>query len=163
MSAEIVLVVAMDEAGTLGLDGDLPWRLSADLRHFKRVTMGKPMLMGRRTFDSIGKPLPGRDNLVLSRDPAFRRDGVVRVESVDQALKSVAGQSQLMVIGGAQVFSLVLPHAHRMHLTRVHARVRGDTFFPTWNAKAWRELSREDHPADDRNDYTCSFVELVRR
>lgn len=164
MTAEICLVVAMDEGGLIGADGGLPWHLPEDLKHFKRTTMGHALLMGRKTFESIGRPLPGRDNLVLSRDPAFSPpEGVKVVRTPEQALARVRDREALMVMGGAQIYALFLPQAHRMHLTRVHARFEGDTYFPAWQAQAWEERQRQDHAPDERNPHAYSFIELVRR
>lgn len=163
-SVQISLVVAMDENGLIGAAGGLPWRLPADLKHFKRRTLGRPILMGRRTFESIGRPLPGRDNLVLSRDPAFVVDGVRRVADIDAAVDWARAQNvdELVVIGGAQVYALVLPRVDRLVLTRVHAACAGDTWFPELDWSAWHEVARETHAADDRHGYAFSFIDLER-
>lgn len=160
----ISVVVAMDENGLIGADGDLPWRLPADLRHFKINTMGKPILMGRRTFESIGRPLPGRDNLVLTRDRGFAAEGVHRMAGLDAALAwaHAQGAQELAVIGGAQVYALALPRVQRLVLTRVHASFDGDTWFPALDWSEWRELARETHAADERHRYDFSFIELER-
>lgn len=158
----VALVVAMAENGVIGNANRLPWHLPADLKHFKAVTMGKPMLMGRKTFQSIGKALPGRRSLVLTRDRSFAADGIELVHSVDEAIR-VAGEAQeLMVIGGADVYRSVLPLASRIYLTRVHAAVAGDTRFPAVDWDAWRCLSRSRHAADERNAYDMSFLLLER-
>lgn len=158
----ITLVVAMDEAGVIGADGDMPWHLPADLRHFKRVTLGKPVLMGRRTHESIGRPLPGRLNLVLTRDRHLVAPGCDVVHDMDQALAAAEGVPELMVIGGAEIFRLFLPRADRILLTRVHGRFSGDTWFPDPDLADWKEVSREDFPADARNPHAYSFQELER-
>jgi len=164
MSPEICLIVAMDEGGLIGADGRLPWRLPEDLKHFKRTTMGHMLLMGRKTYESIGRPLPGRENVVLSRDPGFSPpEGVTVVRTPEQALACAADREAIMVMGGAQVYALFLPRAHRIYLTRVHARFEGDTLFPDWNLGEWAERGREDHVADARNPHDYSFIELVRR
>lgn len=164
MSPEICLIAAMDEGGLIGADGGLPWRLPEDLKHFKRTTLGHMLLMGRKTFESIGRPLPGRANVVLSRDPAYSPpEGVTVVRTPEQALSRASGREALMVMGGAQIYALFLPRAHRIHLTRVHARFEGDTFFPEWAPGEWEEIGREPHAADDRNPHAYSFIELVRR
>ena len=159
----ISLVVAVADNGVIGRDNALPWRLPEDLRRFKAITMGKPILMGRRTFDSIGRPLPGRTNLVLTRDRSWRADGVIPVGSIDEALERAAGAPELLVIGGAEVFRLVMPLAVRIHLTQVHASVPGDVEFPALDPAEWREVERSDHPADGRHAYAMTFVTLERR
>lgn len=157
----ITLVVAMARNGVIGRDGALPWRLPDDLRRFKALTLGKPVLMGRRTWASIGRPLPGRTNLVMTRDPAFRAAGAVVVHALDEALAQAQGE--LMVIGGAEIYALAAPHASRAHLTAVDAEVDGDTRLPPFDALAWREVAREHHAADERHAYPMDFVTLERR
>lgn len=154
----------MDANGLIGADGDLPWRLPADLKHFKQNTVGRPILMGRRTFESIGRPLPKRDNLVLTRDAGFEADGVQRVASLDEALAFAHehGHDELAVIGGAQIYALALPRVDRLILTCVHSAFAGDTHFPAIDWRDWREVERVDHPADDRHAYDFSFIELRR-
>jgi dihydrofolate reductase len=156
------IVVAMDRNRVIGRDGDLPWRLPADLRHFRALTMGKPVVMGRRTHASIGRPLPGRDNIVVSRDPLYRADGCTVVGSLASACK-VATAGEVMVIGGASLYSEALAGAARIYLTEVHAEVAGDVRFPDFDRAEWRESERTDHPADAANDYPYSFVLLERR
>jgi dihydrofolate reductase len=157
----LTAVFAASENDVIGRDNALPWHLPADLAHFKRVTMGKPILMGRRTFQSIGKPLPGRRNLVLTRG-AFSAPGVETVHSVEQALALVKGEPELANIGGAEAFHLALPRTGRVYLTRVHAVVAGDTFLPDLPATEWREVAREERAADDRNAHAMSFITLER-
>lgn len=158
----VTMVVAASENGVIGNRNQLPWRLPADLKHFKSVTMGKPMLMGRKTFESIGKALPGRRSLVLTRDPDFRADGAERVASVAEALERVRGEAELVVIGGEEVFRLFLPLARRMHFTRVHASLVGDTRFPPFDWSEWRCVERATHPADEKNAYAMTFFTLER-
>jgi dihydrofolate reductase len=155
-------VVAASDNDVIGRDNALPWHLPADLAYFKRVTLGKPVLMGRRTYESIGKPLPGRRNLVLSRHD-YQAPGVERVATVEEACQRVAEVAELMVIGGAEVFKLALPRLNFIHLTRVHCRIEdGDTFmFPVPTAE-WREVRREEHAADARNAHAMTFIELER-
>ena len=167
MSApRVALVVAMSDNGVIGRDGRLPWHLPDDLKYFKLVTYGKPVLMGRRTFESIGKPLPGRRNLVLSRAMASPAPGtstsVEYVGSVEQARALVDGAAELCVIGGAEVFALVLPLATRIYLTRVHATIGGDTSFPLRDFSGWRESESVAHAADSRHAYAMTFVTLER-
>ena len=162
MSARIALVVAMADNAVIGRGGTLPWHLPDDLKHFKTLTMGKPLLMGRRTFESIGKPLPGRRNLVLTRGGAPLPAGVEAVASIDAARVLVSGAAELCVIGGAAVFAESLPVAQRIYMTYVHGEVSGDVYFPPWQAAVWRELERSEHPADARHAYAMSFVTLER-
>lgn len=157
----ISLVVAMDESGVIGRGGALPWRLPEDLRHFRRLTLGKTVLMGRKTWESLGKPLEGRRNWVLSRDPAFRPEGAEVFASLEQAL-AAHGDGELVVIGGAELYRQALPLARTIHLTRVHARVDGDTVFPAWTPAAFRQTSAEHHPADERHAHAYSFITLER-
>lgn len=159
---EIVLVVARAGNGVIGRDGGLPWRLPADLRRFRALTMGRPMLMGRRTFDSLPGVLPGRRHLVLTRDAGWRADGAEPVCSIAAALAAAEGAEALMVIGGAELFALALPLADRMELTEVHADVSGDTVMPPPDAAHWREVAREEHPAVG-DAPAHAFVTLERR
>jgi dihydrofolate reductase len=161
-SPTIALVVAMSENGVIGRGGALPWHLPDDLKYFKVVTFGKPVLMGRRTFESIGRPLPGRRNLVMTRDLSAARPGVEYVSSIGQARAMAAGAVELCVIGGAEVFALALPLATRIYLTRVHAVVQGDVYFPLRDFSGWRESDSVAHPADARHAYPMSFVTLER-
>jgi dihydrofolate reductase len=158
----VALVVAMADNGVIGRGGGLPWHLPDDLKYFKLVTLGKPVLMGRRTFDSIGKPLPGRRNLVLTRATLAAASGVEYVHSVEQGRALAAGAAELCVIGGAEVFALALPLATRIYLTRVHAIVAGEVFFPLRDFSAWRERESVAHAADPRHAYAMSFVTLER-
>ncbi len=157
----LTAVFAASENDVIGRDNALPWHLPADLAHFKRVTMGKPILMGRRTFQSIGRPLPGRRNLVLTRGD-FSAPGIEIVRSIDEALELVAGEPELANIGGAEAFRQALPRTSRIYLTRVHAVVDGDTFLPDLPATQWREVAREEREADDRNRWAMSFITLER-
>lgn len=154
----------MDRNGLIGAGGALPWHLPADLKYFKRNTMAKPILMGRKTLESIGRPLPGRDNLVLTRDAAFRADGVSSFTSLATALEWSRGLGcgELAVIGGAQIYSLTLPQVDHLFLTRVHGVFAGDTWFPHVDWRAWNEVRREDHAPDARHAYPYSFIELER-
>lgn len=162
------MIVAVAENGVVGRDNALPWRLSEDLKYFKRTTLGKPLVMGRKTFESIGRPLPGRPNIVISRDSGFARDGVEVVHSLPAAVERArelatgAGVGEVMVIGGAQVYLDAIPLAVRLYVTEVHAAYRGDTYLPPVAWEQWRECSREFHPADaDSPGY--SFVIFERR
>jgi dihydrofolate reductase len=159
------LVVAMARNRVIGRENGLPWRLSEDLKRFKAVTMGKPILMGRKTYESIGKPLPGRANLVMTRDRNWNANGaaVVVVASLDEALERSHRAPELAVIGGADVFRLALPQARVLYLTWVEAEVEGDTHFPEFDTSEWDETVLGSHPADDRNQYPMTFLRLDRR
>ena len=161
MTPRVTLVVAVADNGVIGRAGDLPWRLPDDLKRFKQTTLGKPVLMGRKTWDSIGRPLPGRRNIILSTRPGFTAAGADVFPSLEAALKACAGDSEIMIIGGAEIYRAALPLATRIHLTRVHAAPEGDTVLDL-PLDGWRELSREDHPADDRHAHAFAFVTLER-
>jgi dihydrofolate reductase len=158
---KLTAVVAASDNDVIGSGNALPWHLPADLAHFKRITMGKPVLMGRRTFESIGKPLPGRLNLVLSRG-AIEWPGVERVASFDEARARAAPAGELMVVGGAEVFAMAMPRLDVIQLTRVHCTISGDTFMPPLPPEQWHEVSREYRAADGNNAYAMSFIELQR-
>ena len=162
MSDAPVALVAMADNGVIGRDNGLPWHLPDDLKRFKAMTLGHSVLMGRRTFESIGRALPGRRNLVLTRNPDWHAAGCETVTSLDAA-RAGAGDSTLFVIGGAGVFSLCWPIVGRLELTEVHADVAGDTRLAGFNRGEWRESFREDHAADARHAWPFSFVTLVRR
>lgn len=156
------LIGAMTPARVIGRDGQMPWHLPADLAWFKRNTLGKPVVMGRKTWDSIGHALPGRDNIVISRDVYFQPTGAKQVASPDEALAFVEGVPELMVIGGAQVYGHFLSRAARLYLTLIKADVEGDTFFPDYHQYKWRESERSEYPADAKNPYAYSFLILER-
>ena len=161
MSPAIALVVAVARNGVIGRDNGLAWHLSSDLKRFKALTMGKPMLMGRRTWASIGRPLPGRRTLVLTRDPGFRAEGAEIVHDWDAAVAAAAAP-ELMVVGGAEIYALALPHADRLHLTEVEAEPEGDVRFPAFDRAAFREAFREAHPAGPRDEHAFAFVDWAR-
>ncbi len=151
------LIFAMSENRVIGRDGDLPWHLPRDLKHFKKLTVGHPIIMGRKTYDSIGKPLPKRRSLVLSRDPDYQPEGVEVVSSLEHALELTAHDDEAFVIGGAGVLVEALPRADRLYLTLVHAEVEGDVVFPPVDDRTWHLVSDDRHPADDRHAYPFSF------
>ena len=159
----VSLIVAMAQNGVIGRDNALPWRLPEDLKRFKAFTLGKTILMGRKTFESIGRPLPGRANLVLTRDRSWFAPGVIVVHSVEEALTQAAADKELVAIGGAQIYRLVLPFARRIYLTHVHADVPGDTFFPDFDSTQWADVECRIHPADDEHAFPLTFVTLERR
>jgi dihydrofolate reductase len=158
----IAIIAAMDRNRLIG-DGDrLPWRLPADMRRFRALTMGKPIVMGRRTHESIGKVLPGRKNIVLTRNTGFRAPGCVVVSNLEEALGMCADEPELMVIGGAQLYEETLPRARRLNLTLLHGSFSGDTWFPEYDQRQWREVFREDHEAGADAPCDYSFVDLER-
>lgn len=161
---KLSLIVAMAENRVIGRDNKLPWYLPQDLKYFKAVTMGKPIIMGRKTYESIGKPLPGRPNIVVSRNPDWQADGVTVKHELEQALSygesllEINGGDELMLIGGAQLYEAALPMAQRLYLTQVHAEVEGDAYFPEFEQSQWREVGREDFQAEGPNPYDYSFI-----
>jgi dihydrofolate reductase len=154
----ISMIVAMDRQGLIGAGGKLPWHLPADLRRFRQVTMGKPIIMGRRTHESIGRALPGRRNIVLTRQGDYRASGCRVVHSVDGALAAAGQADEVLVIGGAQIYRLFLARADRLYLTVVEAELEGDTFFPQLDPAEWRETWAEDRPADEANPFLLRFA-----
>lgn len=161
----ISMIAAMAHDRVIGMNNQMPWHLPADLAHFKRVTLGKPVLMGRKTFESIGRPLPGRRNLVISRNPGYSADGVEMVDSVEVALARLQaeGVEELMVIGGGYLYEQLLPRADRLYLTRIDLAVAGDTRFPTFPEAEWVRLESESHEPDDRNPHPYLFETWQRR
>lgn len=158
----LCLVAAVADNGVIGRDNRLPWHLPADLAHFKRLTLDKTIVMGRRTWESLPAPLPRRRHIVLSNDPGFRPEGCVVAGSLDAAIASAGPVAELLIVGGAGLYAEALPRADCLYLTQVHASVDGDTRFPRWNPASWREVSRVDHAADARNCYAMTFLELRR-
>lgn len=160
---ELTLVAAMAKGRVIGAAGGMPWHLPADLAHFKQVTMGHPVLMGRKTFESIGRPLPGRRNVVLSRSASGLPAGLEQFSSLQRALAALDGSSSVMVIGGGEIYRLTLPQANRLVLTFIDAGIEGDTHFPEFSLKDWRLSQMEARPADERNAHTLVFAEFERR
>lgn len=158
---KLCLVVATDEAGLIGRQGQLPWRLPNDLKHFKQLTLGKTILMGRKTWESLGRPLPQRENWVLTRDATFYPDGARVFPDLKSALTAADGE--LTIIGGGELYRQTLPLAQTLYLTEVHARLDGDAWFPPLDRQQWRETARERHEADERHAHAYSFVTLERR
>lgn len=161
---KLSMIVAVAQNGVIGRDNALPWHLPNDLKYFKKTTMGKPVIMGRKTYESIGRPLPGRTNIVITRQSDYQPEGVKVVGSVAEA-RSLAesvclidGQDEAMIIGGAEIYSLALEDADRLYLTEVHADVEGDAYFPEYDKQRWQEVDREDHAAEGSNPYHYSFV-----
>jgi len=161
---KIVLIAAFAQNRVVGINNTLPWHLPEDLKYFKRTTSGKAIIMGRKTYDSIGRPLPNRTNIVISRNSDFQADGVRVVASLEAAIELakevnfINDVKEVMVIGGASIYEAALPMADRLYLTHVHAEIEGDAYFPEVNFKQWLEVSREDYQASDKNPYDYSFV-----
>ncbi len=161
---KLSMIVAVAENGVIGRNNALPWYLPNDLKYFKQTTMGKPVIMGRKTYESIGKPLPGRTNIVITRQADYQPEGVKVVSSVEAARELaesvclIDGQEEAMIMGGAEIYALALPHTDRLYLTEVHADVEGDAFFPEYDKSLWQEVAREDFAAEGPNPYNYSFV-----
>lgn len=157
----LALLVAASTNDIIGIDGRLPWHLPDDLAHFKRLTTGHTIVMGRKTFDSIGRPLPHRQNIVLTRDPRWQAPGVGVAHTLDQAI-AAATSPDIFIIGGAQVYWLAMPRAHRLYLTRVHVELAGDASFTGFDPAQWRLIDSIDHPADDRHEYAFTIESWQR-
>lgn len=155
----ISLIAAMGRNRVIGKDNSLPWKLPADMKRFRELTLGKPVVMGRKTFESIGKPLPNRKNIILTRDKNYRADGCIVVHSAKGALKAAEGAQEAMIIGGEQIFREFLPKASRMCLTFIGKDFEGDAYFPEYSKNEWKEVKREEH----ENDYEYAFVDLERK
>jgi dihydrofolate reductase len=161
------IIVAMANNRAIGQDNKLLWHLPEDLKYFKRITMGKPMVMGRKTFESIGRPLPGRLNIVVTRQQDWQHDGVRVVHSIDEAMQLAEAQAmidgidEVMLIGGAELYKAALPKADKIYLTRVDADIEGDAFFPEIDDAKWKEVSRESFSASDNNPYDYAFCVLM--
>jgi dihydrofolate reductase len=158
----ISLIVALDRNRLIGSGNALPWHLPADLAYFRKTTLGKPVIMGRRTHASIGRPLPGRDNIVVSRDPALRAAGCTVVASIDAALAAAGAADEVLVIGGASFYAQLLPRATRLYLTWIDAEFAGDAWFPEIDPADWRVMRSEAHAADEHNPYAYRFEVLER-
>lgn len=162
---KISMIAAMAHDRVIGKDNQMPWHMPADLAHFKRVTLGKPVLMGRKTFESIGRPLPGRRNLVISRNPGYQADGIEVVGSVEAALALLAENevAEVMVIGGGHLYAELLPKADCLYLTRIELEVEGDTRFPAFADELWQCVEREVHQADEKNPHPYRFETWLRK
>lgn len=157
---KISLIVAMARNRAIGLNGLMPWHLSADLKRFKQITMGKPVLMGRKTFEAIGRPLPGRSNIVISRNADYRQDGCLVFTDIDSALSFCADSDEVFVIGGATLYQALLPYADYLYLTEIDKDFAGDTFFPAIDPLDWREIEREEVVDDQTVDFSYRFLKL---
>jgi dihydrofolate reductase len=156
------IIVAAADNGVIGSGNQLPWRLPDDLKRFKALSLGKPIVMGRKTFDSIGRPLPGRLNIVISRQPGLEIPGCRVVTSIDEALAAAQPAPEIVIVGGADIYRQILPRVQTIHLTRVHAEIAGDAVFPTLQEHEWREVAKEYHPADERHAHAFTFSTLER-
>jgi len=159
---QLSVIVAVADDGVIGSGNQLPWRLPDDLKRFKALSLGKPIVMGRKTYDSIGRPLPGRLNIVVSRQPGLQIPGCIVVSSVAQAIEAAGDVPEIVIVGGADIYRQVLPQVRTIHLTRVHATVPGDVHFPALAPDEWRELASEYHPADERHAHAFTFSRLER-
>lgn len=156
---KIAMIVAMDEQGVIGKDNDLPWKISADLQFFKRTTMGKPIIMGRNTLESIGRPLPGRRNVVVTSQDDYIAEGCDVVHSLEQAFSLCETAEEVMIMGGASLYKQCFPLCDKLYITQVHTTIDGgDTWFPDWDRSEWKRVSSEDHKADEKNQYDYSFT-----
>ena len=156
------LIWAMDRNRLIGKENALPWRLPADMAWFKKSTMGKPILMGRKTYESIGRPLPGRTNLILTRQPDLKIEGCRVIHSLEEALAAVPNTEEVMVMGGAEIYALLLDRAERLYITEIDAIFEGDAWLPEFDLHQWSEIHRETHQPDDKNLYPYSFITLER-
>ena len=156
----ISIIAAIGKNNIIGVDNKLPWKLSADLKRFKAITSRKPVIMGRKTFESIGKPLPNRINIIITRDKNYKADGCIVVNSPEQALNAAKGSEEIIIIGGEQIFKMFLPKADKMYLTFIDKDFEGDAYFPEYIENEWKEIFRENHID---NDLRYSFVDLERK
>ncbi|MCC9165709.1 dihydrofolate reductase [Pontibacter harenae] len=160
----LAIVVAVADNNVIGKNNQLIWHLPADLRHFKQLTMSHPMLMGRKTFESIGKPLPGRTTIIITHQQDYQQEGCIVTHSVQEAIEQAKKLDEtITVVGGAQIYKEILPQIDTVYLTRIHHTFEGDTFFPELNEQEWEEVSREDFAPNEKNKYSYSFIELKRK
>lgn len=155
----ISIIVAAAENNVIGKDNDMPWRLSADLRRFKKLTMGHHIIMGRKTFESIGKPLPGRTSVIITRNKDYKQEGCIVVHSLDEALETIKDE-EVFIIGGGEIYNMAFEKANKLYLTRVHANPEGDTCIPEVDNR-WKEVEREDFQKDEKNQYDYSFIDYI--
>lgn len=158
----ISMIAAMAKNRVIGRENSLPWHLPEDLKHFKQKTLDKPVVMGRKTYESVGKPLPGRENVIITRNADYQADGCTIVTSLEQAIEHLAKVEEIMIIGGTEIYRLALPMAHRMYLTFIDLEVDGDAYFPEWDDSVWQQESMESFPAQDSKP-GYAFVEYLRK
>ena len=159
----ITVIAAVARNGVIGRDNALPWRLPADMKHFKELTIGHTVIMGRKTYDSIGRPLPGRTNIVLTRSADFQAEGVIAAASLQRALEIAAGAEEVMIIGGSRVYELALPGADRLYITHIEESYEGDAWFPEFDPTQWRVIASESHAPDLKNPCAYRFVTYERK
>lgn len=160
---KISLIVAFDENRLIGNNNALPWHLPADLKHFKNITMGHTMIMGRKTFDSIGKPLPGRVSMIITRQKDYKVEGCIVVNTMEEALKKCNDQEEVFIIGGAQIFECTLPIATDLYITKIHHAFTGDTHFPEISEKEWEQISEVTNERDEKNEWPYSFIHYKKK
>lgn len=160
---KLSVIVAVSENNAIGHQNGLPWHLPADLQHFKKITMGHPILMGRKTFESIGRPLPGRTNIIITRQEAYEVPGCITVFSIEEAINLCKEESEVFIIGGSDIILQTLDQVEKIYLTRIHHIFPGDTFLPSLPGSVWMQISKKDFSADEKNVYAYSFLELERR
>jgi dihydrofolate reductase len=158
----ISAICAMSENRVIGKNNQLPWHLPADLNHFKKITSGNPILMGRKTYESIGRPLPNRDNIIITSHADYHAPGCIIVHSIKEALTMTKKNNEIFVIGGASLYQEMLPFTQRLYLTLIHQHIEGDVFFPELNKEEWQEVECINHAADEKNNYSFSFIILDR-
>jgi len=159
---KISLIVAMASNRAIGLNNQMPWHLSADLKKFKRITMGSPILMGRKTYESIGRPLPGRTNIIISRNSSYQQNNCLVFDNIEKALAACQKYDEIFIIGGATFYEAMLAKADILYLTQIHKTFDADTFFPEINPQQWKEIAREDITDDQSVDFSYSFIKLER-
>ena len=159
----ISIIAAIGNNGVIGKDNKLPWDLPADMKHFQRLTMGKPIIMGQKTFESIGRPLPGRKNIILTRDNNFQPPNCIIAHSIKEALEAADSAEEVMICGGASVYEQFLPFANKMYLTLIHHDFDGDAFFPKFDYNNWQEKERIENQPDEENPYKYTFLNLERK
>tara|TARA_R110000782_G_C14808207_1_gene412518 strand:- start:1342 stop:1827 length:486 start_codon:yes stop_codon:yes gene_type:complete len=160
---QLSIIVAMDRNRVIGNNDSLPWHISADLKNFKKITMGKPIVMGRKTQESIGRPLPGRENIIITRNKTYQAEGCTVLSSIDEIFEYCKDIEEVMITGGSEIYRQTIGQATRLYLTEVHAEVEGDTFFPEFDRSEWNEVSREAFTADEKNDFDYSFIVLEKQ
>ena len=159
----ISFVVAIGQNNVMGKDNAIPWHIPADLKFFKKVTMGHPIVMGRKTYDSIGKPLPGRENIIMTRNQNYAQEGCTVIHTIEELLKLEEKNEEVCVIGGAEIFKITFPHADRLYLTKINHEFEGDTFFPDFDESEWKIISEEKGPKDEKNPYDYTFFIYERK
>ena len=159
----ISIIAAMGKNRVIGKNNSLPWKLPADMKHFQDLTTGKPVIMGRKTFESLGKPLPNRMNIIITRDQNYKAEGCIVAHSLDDALKAAENQKEVMIIGGSQIYKEFLPRADKMYLTLIEADFEGDAYFPGYKIEDWEEIDYKEHERDAKNQHNYTFLTLKRK